>query len=189
MPTTDHDGRSFPQPCGIARALAHGSARGLASGAPARLLIAALIALLHAAATASTAADAKTVDFTRPDLSGEPFRLSAHRGRWVVVNFWATWCPPCIRELPLLQALHDERDDVTVVGVNFEVIGHEPLKRFVDDLRITFPVVQAGSRPLLPFEPLKGLPSTFVVSPEGALWAAKAGEIDAAWLAANTVAG
>lgn len=125
------------------------------------------------------------VDFERVDLNGRPLRLSGFRGQWVVVNFWATWCGPCIREMPVLRAFHDEREDATVIGVNFEEIDSELLLAFVAELEIDYPVVRAGNQPLLPFEPLKGLPTTFVVSPRGTLVAGKVGEIDRAWLDAN----
>ncbi|MCZ7598914.1 MAG: TlpA family protein disulfide reductase [Gammaproteobacteria bacterium] len=121
------------------------------------------------------------VDFERPGLDGAPVRLSAFRGQWVVVNFWATWCGPCIREIPLLDALHRERDDVTVIGVNFEEIERRDLEEFVDRMSISYPVVEVGAEPLVPFEPLKGLPSTFLVSPDGIAVAAKVGEVDREW--------
>lgn len=142
-----------------------------------------LAALATPAAAPALAADdlAPRVDFERPGLDGVPVRLSAFRGQWVVVNFWATWCGPCIREIPLLDALHRERDDVTVIGVNFEEIDHQDLEQFVDRMSISYPVVEVGAEPLVPFEPLKGLPSTFLVSPDGVPVAAKVGEVDREW--------
>ncbi len=126
------------------------------------------------------------IDFTRAGLDGEPVSLSDFRGRWVVVNFWATWCGPCIREIPVLDALHRARDDVVVVGVNFETIALDQLREFSRDIGISYPVVQVGQEPLLPFEPLKGLPSTFVVSPDANLAAVRVGEVDRAWLERHT---
>ncbi|MGB1108933.1 MAG: TlpA disulfide reductase family protein [Gammaproteobacteria bacterium] len=116
------------------------------------------------------AARAEPVDFSRTSLSGEEFRLSDHRGKWVVINFWATYCGPCLRELPMLARFHrtHKDKDAVVVGVNFEVIEEKALRAFVEKLDIPFPIVQVGDTPLIPFEPLeRGLPETFFVSPDG----------------------
>jgi thiol-disulfide isomerase/thioredoxin len=122
------------------------------------------------------------VDFERFDIDGRPWKLSQQRGQWVVVNFWATWCGPCLREIPMLKALHLERQDVTVVGVNFEEIETDALARFMTQMEVNYPVVLAGDEPLLPFEPLKGLPATFIVSPDGFLLESKLGEVDREWI-------
>ena len=59
-------------------------------------------------------------DFTLPQLKGDPVSLSDYRGQWVVVNYWAIWCKPCVKEIPDLAALHDRREDVTVLGLAFD---------------------------------------------------------------------
>ncbi len=151
-----------------------------------RVCALALLVATTAAATNAVPDDAPaaadTVDFERYDPNGRLVRLSDFRGRWVVVNFWASWCGPCVREIPMLRELHDSRGDVTVIGVNFEEIGDAELIAFIEESRMDYPVVRAGDEPLVPFEPLKGLPSTFVVSPAGELFAARAGEVDRAWI-------
>lgn len=150
-------------------------------------LVASAFALLvtvspAALATASDDVRGLGVDFLRHDVHGRVLQLSAFRGRWVVVNFWATWCGPCVREMPMLRNLHRDRADVVVVGVNFEEISDGALHAFLQELDIDYPVVRAGAAPLVPFEPLKGLPSTFLVSPAGRIVAARLGEIDRAWI-------
>jgi thiol-disulfide isomerase/thioredoxin len=108
------------------------------------------------------------VDFTLPDLDGQPVRLSGYRGRWVIVNFWASWCTPCLREIPELVWFADKfRERAVVIGVDYETTKIRSVKNFVAKHNINYPVVRIGEEPLLPFEPLKGLPSTFFVSPEG----------------------
>lgn len=121
-------------------------------------------------ASGTTHTYAEQVDFSRPDINDGEFRLSDHRGKWVIVNFWATYCGPCLKELPLLAEFHRKHADIDaiVVGVNFELIDLPSLKTFLNRLDIPFPIVQVGDQPLVPFEPLeRGLPETFFVSPEG----------------------
>jgi len=61
-----------------------------------------------------------SVDFTLPKLGGGEVSLSNYRGQWVVVNYWATWCAPCRKEMPELSQLHDALEQVTVLGLAFE---------------------------------------------------------------------
>jgi thiol-disulfide isomerase/thioredoxin len=119
------------------------------------------LALLSALAVASS----QPLRFTLPDLQDRPVRLADFRGQWVVVNFWATWCTPCLEEMPELQAFHDaQRDRAVVVGINFENRTPAEIRDFVDRLAVTFPVVLSGGQPVPGFD-LRGLPTTFLISP------------------------
>lgn len=73
---------------------------------------------------------AHAIDYSLPDLDGRIQSLSQYRGKWVVVNFWATWCGTCRKEFPDLVALHEKyRDkDIVVVGINFETIHAQPIE-------------------------------------------------------------
>lgn len=84
-------------------------------------------------------------DFTMLDLDGRPTTLSELRGRPVLLNFWASWCPPCVAELPLLDRLAAERDDLTVVLLN---VGepHATVAPFLDELGVTAPVALRDAR-------------------------------------------
>ena len=122
-------------------------------------------ALFASTATASE----QVVDFTLPDINGKSHSLSDYRGQWVIVNFWATWCGPCIEEIPELIEVSKLTDPVTpvVIGIDFEEIDTESLLEFINALKMDYLVLRIGERPLVPFEPLKGMPTTFIVSPEG----------------------
>jgi thiol-disulfide isomerase/thioredoxin len=84
-------------------------------------------------------------DFTMLDLDGRPTTLSDLRGRPVLLNFWASWCPPCVAELPLLNRLAAERDDLAVVLLN---VGepHATVAPFLAELDVTAPIALRDAR-------------------------------------------
>jgi thiol-disulfide isomerase/thioredoxin len=111
---------------------------------------------------------AEPVDFTLEDLEGKPVSLSDFRGKWVIVNYWATWCPPCLEEIPdLVQLYEDNRDTLVVLGVDFEEVNTQYLREFVDSHFMTYPIVRSEPLPVTPLGPVLGLPTTYIISPEG----------------------
>ncbi len=124
-------------------------------------------------------AETEIVDFTLPDLKGQSHSLSQYRGKWVVVNYWATWCPPCLEEIPDLIKFHDlHKDrDAVVLGVNYEDIGQPWLEEFVDSMFVSYPVLRSEPTPRTPFGDMMGLPTTYIVSPEGRAVARQVGPI------------
>lgn len=140
------------------------------------LLLTLLMATTHLAS-------AQNPDFALPGLDDQPVRLTDFRGRWVIVNFWASWCAPCLLEMPELQAFHEaHRNRATVLGVNFEDLAPGEVRAFAERLAITFPILLGGDKPIPGFE-LKGLPTTFLVSPAGELVDTHLGTVNAAMLA------
>lgn len=125
------------------------------------------------------ALSSESVDFTLPDVDGQLHSLSDFRGEWVIVNFWATWCSPCLKEIPELNEMSHmtEPVPVVVIGIDFEEIETEPLKKFMEALEMNYLVLRVGQSPLIPFEPLKGLPTTFIVSPDGRIVYTKVGQV------------
>ena len=128
------------------------------------------------------AVQADPVDFSLPDIEGKARTLSEFRGKWVVVNYWATWCPPCLEEIPDLIAFHDRHQDkdAVVIGINFEDIPPAQLRAFVDEHFISYPVLRNGDM-APPTERLAvaGLPTTYIISPEGVPVARQVGTISA----------
>ncbi len=111
---------------------------------------------------------ASALDFKFTDLEGEKHSLSDYKGKWVLVNFWATWCPPCRKEIPDLSDFHLETDDAVVIGVNYEPgIKDEKLKKFVDLYLISYPVTRVNEAIIQALGEPRGLPTSILISPEG----------------------
>jgi len=116
----------------------------------------------------ATPLTAEPVDFTLKDLDGEPVSLSDYRGKWVIVNYWATWCPPCLDEIPELVSLYEEnKDKLVVLGVDFEEVNQEYLREFTDSHLISYPILVSEPLPVTPLGPVLGLPTSYIVSPKG----------------------
>ncbi|RDB42277.1 TlpA family protein disulfide reductase [Halomonas sp. DQ26W] len=120
-------------------------------------------------------------DISLENLDGEPVNLQSLRGERVVVNLWATWCPPCLREMPLL-AEADARDGVTVVVINQ---GEDLLQvlRYLDEQALDFryPLLDPGQQMMRTMES-PGLPTTVLFNPQGRAVERHVGELSRAQL-------
>ena len=108
------------------------------------------------------------IDFTLQQLHGEDVSLSDYRQQWVVINYWATWCAPCRKEIPDLSALHEARDDVIVLGLAFEDTDIESFDEFLEEFNPSYPILLVDVyAPPEPFGAPKVLPTTIILDPEG----------------------
>ena len=142
-----------------------------------RILIAVLATCLVVACSApqsppgNTLAGLETADF---------------QGRWVVINYWAKWCKPCIKEIPELNALDRKYPQVAVLGVNYDGASGEALQAQIDDLDIQFPIILAEPSSTLGVELPSVLPTTLILNPDGKLVATLVGPQDLESLALAT---
>jgi peroxiredoxin len=109
-------------------------------------------------------------EFSAPDLNGDTVSLASLRGDVVLLNLWATWCPPCRVEMPHLQALHDELADrgLRVVGVSVDSEGSSgTVVRFLDDLDIDFLILRDPAEHVPHLYRTIGLPLSVLIDREG----------------------
>jgi len=122
-------------------------------------------------------------DFELTTLSGEPFLLSELQGAPVVLNFWATWCGPCRRELPSLQAAHEHYGEhVAIVGVD-QAEAPATVQLYVDQLDLTFQIPMDNDQVAANLYNVMGLPTTFFIDPDGVIRRVWSGEMNSITLA------
>ncbi len=114
------------------------------------------------------------VDFV--DSEGNGYSLAGLHGKYVFVNYWATWCAPCIKEIPELNKLNKEHaDELIILGVDFDQVEGEELNREIAKMKIAFPVFAKEPSKLLGVAVPQVLPTTYVFNREGKLKATLVG--------------
>ncbi len=109
-------------------------------------------------------------EFTLPRLDGGELSLADLRGRVVVIDFWATWCPPCIFQIPILNEIHERYAGrgVEVLGISVDTAGADAVRGFAKEQGIAYPVL-LGDESLARAYGAPGYPSLVVVAPDGTI--------------------
>ncbi|WP_240001854.1 TlpA family protein disulfide reductase [Parvibium lacunae] len=106
-----------------------------------------------------------------PSLDGQPQSLAAYAGRWVIVNFWATWCPPCVAEMPELDQFYQQLDKNKVVLLGVAIDSPSNVRTFLTQTPVTYPILLGGLQGTELAASLGnqtgGLPFTALLNPRG----------------------
>ncbi|MGI0117009.1 TlpA family protein disulfide reductase [Zooshikella sp. RANM57] len=106
----------------------------------------------------------------RPDFydsQGKPLDIAEYQGQWLLINYWAIWCTPCIKEIPELNKI-DSQTNVSVLGINFDNVGNlTELQQQVAQLNIKFPVFKQDPTAQLSWTRPQVLPTTLLINPKG----------------------
>lgn len=127
---------------------------------------------------------AASANFVLKDMSGNTHQLSGYKGKWVLVNYWATWCPPCLEEVPDLVNLYDSRKDkdLMVLGVVFDYKDVKEVTQYVDDMLMSYPIVLGNDSVTAQIGSAQVLPTTYIYNPQGKLVKIKRGLITRAFV-------
>lgn len=155
--------------CACQKPAATPSAASAPAVASAPVAPASAVAAASPAASAAESAEKPAIpSLVIETFDGKKFDLADHRGHWVVVNFWATWCNPCLKELPDLDAFDQSRDDVDVIGLSYEEIEHADMAAFLKQHVIHYPIAVLDTyKPPADFDTPRGLPMTYLIAPDG----------------------
>jgi cytochrome c biogenesis protein CcmG/thiol:disulfide interchange protein DsbE len=149
----------------------------------------AALALSRLPSTSPTAIGSAAPDFTLASLDGEPIRLADLRGRPVIVNFWASWCGPCIEEFPLLRdaAARHEADGLAVIGIVYRDRA-EAAREFMERYGGTWEAAMDPGEQVATAYGVFGPPETYFIGRDGTIVARNIGQVTAATLDAQLAA-
>jgi thiol-disulfide isomerase/thioredoxin len=124
------------------------------------------------------ASSVQAAEFKLTDTNGKTHTLSGYKGKWVLVNYWATWCPPCLEEIPDLIALNEnKKNNLVVIGVAMDYRSAKQVTDFAEGLFVDYPIVLGTPEIVRQIGPVQGLPTTYLFNPEGKMVAQQVGLI------------
>ena len=110
-------------------------------------------------------------DFTLPGLDGQMVSLADYRGKVVLLNIWATWCPPCVEEMPSMEKLYQEfkDDNLEILAVSIDALGAEVVGPFMQKYNLTFPALLDPEGTIRQSYQVTGVPESFIIDQQGVL--------------------
>ena len=146
-----------------------------------RVITAAALVLAFIAPTRAAMPSQPTLHVTT--LEGGTFDLAAQRGHWVIVNFWATWCVPCIKEMPDISHFVATHKNVRAIGLAYQDNAPADIKAFLAKYPVVYPIAQVTlDKPLKDFDEPQGLPTTYLIGPDGKVAQHRLGPVTEAML-------
>jgi len=117
--------------------------------------------------------------FVMKDLAGKSHRLSDYQGKWVLVNYWATWCPSCLDEIPDFIDLYERHKakELVILGVAVDYKNEREVRHFVDDMLVSYPIILGTPKIFAQFGSSSVLPTTLIFNPQGKLVKIKRGQL------------
>ena len=138
-----------------------------------------VLAILFTFLSFSAFASEEVEDFKFKDIEGKNHTFSEYKGKWVIVNYWGTYCPPCLEEIPDLISFSDKhKNDAVVLGLDAGGTNVDDLKSFAAEYMIEYLIAPIQESTLTAFGILMGIPTTYVITPKGEIAMKKVGVIN-----------
>ncbi len=115
---------------------------------------------------------------TLQSIDGHEFTLKSLKGKWVYINYWASWCAPCLHEIPEINRFYEQNKhkNIAVFGVNYDGLSLDEQRSLIEKYQLAYPSLGLDPADALKIGDIKGVPVTFIFNPSGKLFDIKYGE-------------
>ena len=112
------------------------------------------------------------------NIDGHEISLQSLQGKWIYINYWASWCAPCLHEIPEINRFYQQykHKNIAVFGVNYDGLASDEQQTLIQKYQLAYPSLGIDPAELLHLGDIKGIPVTFIISPNGKLFDIKYGE-------------